>query len=98
MGMDPVTIGLIAASVVAAGATVYSSNREASAAKHAANKTAEIETARIKAQEESEKTAAETAKHKLKLKQASQSNNILNAPVTGLVEDNNTNTKGILGV
>lgn len=92
---DPVS--LVIASVVAAGATAYSATKESASAKKAAEAQKEVGLAQIAASQESTKLATQEAQAKLKLKQASKSNNILTSPM-GVEENANTNTKSILGV
>jgi hypothetical protein len=94
---DPVslTIAAISAAGLTAGATMYSANREASAAKKAANAQKEIAMANIAAAKESETVASQTAKDKLKLRQASRSQTILTDPD---LEETNISGKKVLGV
>lgn len=91
------TLGAIAA--VGAGATMYSANKESSAAKKAAEAQERVGMAQIEASLKAPQLAAEAAKAKLKAKQASATQSILTAP-GGLAQtaDENINNKTILGV
>jgi ethanolamine ammonia-lyase large subunit len=89
----PIALGV--AGTAMAGAGMYSASKEASAAKKAANAQKEIAMANIAAAKESETVAAQTAKDKLKLRQASRSQTILTDPD---LEETNISGKKVLGV
>lgn len=93
----PPAVPVIAA-VVAAGATAYSAQQQSKASKKAAEAQEKVGMAQIEASLKAPQLAADTAKAKLKAKQASATQSILTAP-GGLAEvDANVNQKTILGV
>jgi hypothetical protein len=94
--MPQVGVGWLATMAAGlAGSQVYSASKEASAAKKAANAQKEIAMANIAAAKESETVASQTAKDKLKLRQASRSQTILTDPD---LEETNISGKKVLGV
>lgn len=90
-------IALAVGAAAIGGATAYSASKESSAAKKAAEAQKAVGLAQIEAPLKAEQAAADAAKARLKLKQASASNTILTAP-GGLTDAANTNQKTILGV
>jgi len=98
---DPITASVIAlgvAGTAAAGSSMYSANKEASAAKKAADVQREIGLAQIQAPIDAENAAAASAKEKRKLLMAQQSNTILTSPLGTTGSGANTTQKTILGV
>ena len=77
-----------------AAATIYTARQESKSAKKAAEAQQAVGLAQIQAPIDAEKAAAEAAKAKLKLKQASKSQTILSGPM----ESVNANMPSILGV
>ena len=85
------------AAIAYAGSAAYSSNRESSAAKKAAEAQERVGMANIEASLKAPQLAADAAKAKLKAKQASATQTILTAPGGMQSTDDNIN-KSILGV
>jgi ribosomal protein S11 len=100
--MDPVTAAAIVIGVGAtgaAGAAAYSAHEQSSAAKKAAEAQERVGMAQIEASLKAPQLAAETARTKLKAKQAGATQSILTAPGgLGTTEQASTNVKSILGV
>lgn len=94
---DPVTTAIVIAGVAGAGATAYSAQKEATAAKKAAEAQEKVGMAQIEASLKAPQLAAESAKAKLKAKQASATQSILTAP-GGLQQTEENVNKSILGV
>jgi hypothetical protein len=95
MGLETAAIiALAAASVTYAGATMYSSSQQAKAAKSAAAATERVGMAQIQATKDSENIAAETARTKLRAKQASVTDTILTSPL-GATDNTNKATLGV---
>ena len=86
-----------AAAVAAAGATAYSAKSQSTAAKKAAEAQERVGMANIEASLKAPQLAADSAKAKLKAKQASATQTILTAPGGMQAEDANVN-RSILGV
>ena len=80
-----IILGSIAAAGVA-GSSVYSANKQASSAKKGIESQERQANAQLEAAKSSEAAASETAKNKLKLRQASQTKTILTSP-TGVGTD-----------
>lgn len=96
MCFDPVSLTI--AAVTTAAATAYSASTQASAAKKAASAQENVGMKQIEAALKAPELAAETAKAKLKAKQASATQTILTAPGGMQSTDANVNQPSILGV
>lgn len=90
-------IASAAATAVAAGATAYTANKQSKSAKQAIASQERIAQKQISAAKEGEVLASETAKNKLKLKQASQTRTILTSPLGIQTDDEQINSR-TLGV
>lgn len=90
-------IAAVVSAVAYSGATVYSAAKESSAAKKAAEAQKELGLKQLEAAKESETLSAQTARDKLRAKQAGRTQSILTPP-GGLLGAGDTNLPGILGV
>lgn len=96
-------MGFIAAAIAvagaaSAGATVISANKQAKAAEKAAESQKEVALKQLQAPLDAEKAAAETAREKLRLRQASQTKSVLSVGTNTLKDNEQLNKKTILGV
>ena len=87
-----------AAAVAAAGAQTYSAQKQSTVAKKASEAQERVGMAQIEASLKAPQLAAEAAKSKFKLKQASATQTILTAPGGLQSTDANVNQSSILGV
>lgn len=89
---------VVVAAVIAAGASVYSAEKNSNATKKAAESQERVGMAQVEASLKAPQLAAEAAKAKLKAKQASNTQTILTPPGGMQTADANINQKSILGV
>jgi hypothetical protein len=89
-------IALAAGAAAIGGATAYTARQESKAAKKAAEAQERVGLAQIEAPLKAEAAAAESARQKLKLRQASKTDTILTGPMG--VTDELTSQKSLLGV
>lgn len=96
--MAAMTTAIIIGATAMAAATAYSAKQQSSAAKKAASAQEAVGMKQIEAALKAPELAAETAKAKLKAKQASATKTILTAPGGMQSTDANVNQPSILGV